>query len=422
MFIFEKFAVMKNHYLFVLIPILLSILPKFSYAQAPSLGSAEDFALFTTVGSFTLTGSNIIFGDVGTNNGAYTIPGSLSLTGTSHIQDSKSGMAATDLASAYTYLSTLTCDSTISSTLGNNRVLLPGVVYCINSAATLNGNLILDGKNTSGAIFNINIDGALSTNTSSTITLINGASFCNVYWQVNGAVDFGANSIFNGTVIANGALSLLNQAQLFGRALSIAGSISTSDNEAIGCDASFNPLSIKLTTFTAKTIDNHVILNWSTANEINNNYFTIQHSVDAITFKDLGQIKGAGNSNSKINYLFIDQHPFKGSSYYRLVQTNFDGQSTYSDILNLKRKDIVEFRIYPNPLGSTTTIILKEDTYDKTSNFEFKLFNILGEEVMKTTLSEQTTSLNTQNLISGIYFYKVIIDNEMIQSGKLIAN
>jgi len=413
---------MKNQYLNVFISIFLSILPKFSYAQAPFLGSTQDFALFTSVGAFTLDGSNVIFGDIGTNNGAYTAPGSLSLTGTSHLQDSMSGTAATDLASAYSYLSTLTCDSNISSTLGNNMVLIPGVVYCINSAATLNGNLILDGQNTAGAIFNINIDGALSTNTSSSITLINGASLCNVYWQVNGAVNFGANSIFRGTVIANGALSLLNQAQLSGRALSIAGSITTSNNEVIGCDASFNTLPIKLITFTAKSIDNYVMLNWSTVNEINNNHFTIQHSADAITFKDLGQIQGAGNSNSKINYLFTDHHPVNGSSYYRLMQTDFDGHSTFSNILKLKRKDIAEFRIFPNPLGSTPTIILKENINDKNSNCEFKLFNILGEQVLKVTLSEQTTSLDTQNLTSGIYFYKIIIDNEMIQSGKLIAN
>jgi len=177
-----------------------------------------------------------------------------------------------------------------------------------------------------------------------------------------------------------------------------------------------------LITFTAKSIDNYVMLNWSTVNEINNNHFTIQHSADAITFKDLGQIQGAGNSNSKINYLFIDYQPINGSSYYRLMQTDFDGHSTFSNILNLKRKDNVEFRIFPNPLGSTTTIILKEDANENISNCKFKLFNTLGEEVLKATLSEQATSLNTQNLISGIYFYKIIIDNEMIQSGKLIAN
>ncbi|MDQ3018002.1 MAG: ice-binding family protein, partial [Bacteroidota bacterium] len=62
------------------------------------------------------------------------------------------------------------------------------------------------------------------------VVLINGASLCNVFWQINGAFSLGDGSVFNGTIIANGALSFLQGASLFGRGLSTAGAISLQNN------------------------------------------------------------------------------------------------------------------------------------------------------------------------------------------------
>ncbi|MEO5906647.1 MAG: ice-binding family protein, partial [Saprospiraceae bacterium] len=80
------------------------------------------------------------------------------------------------------------------------------------------------------AIFIIKIDGAFSTTSFSNVVLINGASACNVYWQINGAVALGDSSAFRGTIIAEGAISLATGAMLEGRGLSTAGAISTNSN------------------------------------------------------------------------------------------------------------------------------------------------------------------------------------------------
>lgn len=412
---------MKKKYSLLLTASFLVFSTKLSYGQAPTLGVTDSFALFTAVGAFTLNGANVIIGDVGTNKGAFTIPGSLSLTGTQHVQDSISGLAATNVATAYTELNSLSCDSTLNTPMGNNRVLVPGVVYCISSAASLNGNLILDGQNSTNAIFNINIDGALSTDSASTVTLINGASCCNVFWQVNGAVELGISSVFNGTVIANGAITLLNQARLNGRALSTGGSIITNKNNALGCDAAGYPLPIQLIKFTAKPINDYVLLDWSTASEINNNYFTVQRSQNLINFEALDTIAGAGNSSKIINYSFVDHNPYGGSSYYRLMQTDFDGQFTYSNVVKVNAKKVYTISVYPNPLGVYTTILLKEAKNSEIIEGEFWLCNSLGELIMIKTISEQMTILNKNQIIAGIYFYKIIIDKEIIQSGKLIS-
>lgn len=412
---------MKKKHAFIFVSVILSLLTKFTYGQAPALGATDSFALFTATGAFTLNGANTVFGDVGTDNGAFTIAGSLDLNGTQHVQDTKSAAAATDVSTAYTFLSTLTCDSTLTTPLGNNRVLVPGVVYCITNATTLNGNLILDGQNNPSSIFNINIDGTLSTNTSSTVTLINGASFCNVYWQVNGAISLGVNSYFRGTVIANGAISLLDSAQLEGRALSIGGDITTNENNAVGCDIYGMPLPVQLTKFTAKAIDANVQLDWSTASEINNHYFTVQRSADLISFQEVGNILGAVNSNTIRHYSFIDYNPYKVLSYYRLMQTDFNGQFTYSDIVKVNPTKIFGFSIFPNPIGALTTVLLEEGADGKINNGEFRLYSIFGEEVMNTSISEGITTFKTNHLVAGVYFYKIIIDKKMIQAGKMIA-
>ncbi|MCY7351044.1 MAG: DUF3494 domain-containing protein [Cytophagaceae bacterium] len=221
---------MKREFLLILTAVTLFAFPTVSFGQAPNLGTAADFAVFTAVGAFANVGAtNITGGDIGTNAGAFTgfPPGTV--IGQIHVADPASAQAAIDVNTAYTSLSGVTCGPVLGTTLGNNQVLTPNV-YCLGAASTLNGNLTLDGQADPNAVFIFKINGALSTTTSSTITLINGACWSNVYFQINGEVSLGTNSIFRGNILANGAISLLQGAALQGRALSRAGAISLHTN------------------------------------------------------------------------------------------------------------------------------------------------------------------------------------------------
>ncbi len=102
-------------------------------------------------------------------------------------------------------------------------------------------------------------------------------------------------------------------------------------------------LPVELTNFTAYVVnEKKVQCNWTTTSEINNDHFTIQRTVDGIHYEDLGKIAGAGNSNSYRNYVFYDDAPLYGVSYYRLKQTDFNGQSEI-------------FNLVPVEIGSTAT-------------------------------------------------------------------
>jgi hypothetical protein len=200
------------------------------HAQAPNLGVTSDFALFTASGAFNNVGaSTVVTGDVGTHVGAFNAFPPGTLIGSRHIADVVSAQAAADVLTAYTYLDGLTCGMVLGTTMGSGQILTPDI-YCLGAASTINGNLILDAQGDVNASFIFQIDGALSTTTLSNVQLINGASACNLYWQINGAVALGERSVFVGTMLVQGAISLLQGATLNGRGLSTAGAISLAEN------------------------------------------------------------------------------------------------------------------------------------------------------------------------------------------------
>jgi len=86
------------------------------------------------------------------------------------------------------------------------------------------------------------------------------------------------------------------------------------------------PLPVKLKSFSAELINNSVVLKWVTSSEINNDYFTLEQSIDGQTFYEMAKVQGAGNSSAEIQYSNTDDRPISGNSYYRLSQTDFDGK------------------------------------------------------------------------------------------------
>ncbi|MEK6479420.1 T9SS type A sorting domain-containing protein [Catalinimonas sp. 4WD22] len=121
-------------------------------------------------------------------------------------------------------------------------------------------------------------------------------------------------------------------------------------------DNTFTTLPITLTYFKARSIDNNVVLSWQTAQEIHNDFFTIERSADGKQFHAIGTIKGVGNSNKVLDYEFIDRKPLTGQSFYQLKQTDFDGQFEYFDIVTVHHnskigldQDLSIVNFGPNP-------------------------------------------------------------------------
>lgn len=165
-------------------------------------------------------------------------------------------------------------------------------------------------------------------------------------------------------------------------------------------------LPITLLRFEATNIDNRYIdLHWETASETNNDYFTIERSVNGVNWQSIASVKGAGNSTTLLNYVCKDHQPLTGVSYYRLKQTDYDRNCTYSSIRAITLDDNT-LKIYPNPVSHLLTIegkILDERN--------IRIFSALGTDVTSlvhmTKTNESKIVFDFSNLASGSYLVKV---------------
>jgi hypothetical protein len=208
------------------IKILLALLlvPLVNFSQAPTLGTAANFVIFTSVGAVTNTGLSHLTGNVGTNSGSST--GFGNVDGVMHDGDGTSAQCAADLTSAYNQLNSTIPNYFPASLLGNGQILTAGI-YSIASTATLNLELTLDAQNNPNAVFIFKIGGAFSSAANSKVRLVNGAQACNVFWKIEGLVDLATGTNMKGTIVANNGAILINTgAVLEGRALSTSGAIS----------------------------------------------------------------------------------------------------------------------------------------------------------------------------------------------------
>ncbi len=199
---------------------------------APSLGAAASFAVLggSTV---TNTGSTVVTGDLGVSPGtAVTGFGPGTVSGTIYSgAGSAAGSAQTANAAAYNNLVAQTCETNLTGTvLGAGVATLTPGVYCFDAAAQLTGTLTLDGQGNPNAVFIFKIGSTLTTASSSSIVLINGARPCNVFFQVGSSATLGTGTAFRGNILALTSITLNTGASLNGRALAQNGAVTLDTN------------------------------------------------------------------------------------------------------------------------------------------------------------------------------------------------
>ena len=213
---------------------MLLLIPTLNFAQAPPLGTAADFVLFTSVGAVTNVGTykylTHLTGNVGTNSGSSTNFGNVN--GVMHDNDGASAQCAADVLFAYNALAAAIPDSTLGPVIGNGTTIRAGI-FLMPGATSLNLGLTLNAQGNPNAVFNFKtpIAGtfAFTANPNAKIHLINGAQACNVFWLVSGAFNMGAAVTMRGTIVSGGAISMDAQDTLEGRALSTVGAITVNN-------------------------------------------------------------------------------------------------------------------------------------------------------------------------------------------------
>jgi hypothetical protein len=162
-------------------------------------------------------------------------------------------------------------------------------------------------------------------------------------------------------------------------------------------------LPISLLSFTAISQGPVVVLDWTTATEIENDYFTVERSADGLHFLPLFRVPGAGNSSSALVYTAVDDAPLSGSSYYRLRQTDFDGSSALSDVVSIHREDMGERSVRVSMESGILTAI-----YDLSTGSRYQLIDITGRLLMSgVTTEEGVLHMDVRALPNGIYLLRM---------------
>ncbi|MCX5266400.1 ice-binding family protein [Streptomyces sp. NBC_00199] len=219
--------------------VALTPIQALAIATPVPLATAASFSVLAGQG-VTNTGPTLISHDVGTHPNP-SITGLLptQVLGAVHAADAVALQAKSDLVTAYDNAAGQATNFALSSAIGNGQTLLPGVHTAV-SGVGLNGDLILDAAGNPNAVWVFQIPEALTTATSSRVLLTNGASACNVFWQVGSSATLGTTSTFVGTIMALTSITVTTGTNIEGRALARNGSVTLDNNRIFlgGCATS----------------------------------------------------------------------------------------------------------------------------------------------------------------------------------------
>lgn len=176
----------------------------------------------------------------------------------------------------------------------------------------------------------------------------------------------------------------------------------------IGSIQSTTPLPIELLTFDAQPeFNRQVALTWSTASEHNNDYFTIEKSREGNEWFFVADVNGAGNSTTTIDYSHYDFNPFLGISYYRLKQTDFDGNVSNSDLRMVEiNVGDTELSVFPNPVQDVLYFTVRE-----TDEIERIYIQDFAGRIVKQNIDINANHIDVSMLSVGSYFLMIDLKN-----------
>ncbi len=346
--------------------------------------------------------------------------GSLSISGTFNIANGNN--------STFTLAGngTLSCDNLIIST-------------CCN-AVTLDGTVVTTDFDFTGSIpvsigGDITVNGDFDAGTNSTVNFTGGTFTVVGSTTVAGSAQL---AVGGGAVLALGDLSLTGNADIVGvnsggvigfTSISMANSSTSVQcvnnacnyNGGGGSSAPPNPLDlvsgsqvlpVNLLDYNVKVLDEkEVLIRWATADEIDNDYFLLEHSTDGRVFTKLATVSGQGSTENTSQYQWLHKAPPAADNYYRLWQFDFDGSATMLGLqqVRLHTRTFTIAGVSPNPgfSGGFVQMNLPTDTH----SIQVYLVSSSGQQWPLLFESDGQLQLPA-NVASGVYYMRVVTDQE----------
>ncbi|AEA42545.1 T9SS type A sorting domain-containing protein [Fluviicola taffensis] len=177
-----------------------------------------------------------------------------------------------------------------------------------------------------------------------------------------------------------------------------------------------NPLPVELLTFAAHCEDEQAVLRWSTESEFQNDFFTIESSFDATDWNTIATVAGTGTTTMLTNYTWTDHSNPRKEMYYRLSQTDYDGETTIHDIVYFKSCSLPEnsVSIYPNPAKSIVNILTEESVSAIT------VMNSEGKKI-NTPIDVKYKQIDFSEIPNGVYLIQITTKSGVFNKNVVIS-
>lgn len=180
---------------------------------------------------------------------------------------------------------------------------------------------------------------------------------------------------------------------------------------------------VKLRFFEGETAGDVVTLKWRTLIEVENDHFTIERSEDGKMFEVIAVIQGAGFSDDRKDYSYIDAEPLNGTSYYRLGKTNFEGQTVYSDLITINISKEAPVKILSaNVIDGLSTIKFESaNKADVTVKVEDVTGKVVFSNIVKPAQGQNSYTIEDKARLSkGVYVVHIEQGNIKSNNIKLV--
>lgn len=216
----------------------------------------------------------------------------------------------------------------------------------------------------------------------------------------------------SGWVQVGGSNTLFNSSDLRQTA-----SVSTTQFSSWTVTNITNPLPVELIEFKGETIDQGIELHWSTASEINNDYFEVFHMNTLGDWTLLGKIPGNGTTNELSNYKYLDQEPYPSTNQYKLVQYDFDGVSTVEGIIVVDYELQNIIKVFPIPVKDKIFIYNGIN-----SEVNLEIHDLKGTVVSRFNIKQGVNEKNIEGIPPGIYIFVSKSGDKILSNNKVVIS
>lgn len=247
--------------------------------------------------------------------------------------------------------------------------------------------------------------------------------------------EFGANNLTQTRLLvdddgdfSNGGTTIIEPTSFDGSAETVTFTVDFTDGQYYTLGSiETGALPITLISFEAAADkDNQVKLDWVSASETNNAFYTIENSTDGVNFNTVANVDGAGNSDAVLFYSYIDKKPVNGLSFYRLKQTDFSGEFTYSELrsVRIERTFKANYSAYPNPVTKGETLRISY-IIDRDQTLRLAFLNTRGQVVARDARHVKATDdfieVSTDRLDRGLNLIRVLDESGNAVTLKVIV-